>query len=341
MRIAPARIADFLRRPDPQLRAVLLYGPDRGLVRERAELLAQRVCPDLADPFRIAAVDGAALVADPARLADEAVQLSLTGGRRVVRVREATDRLAELFAGFLSAPPGEALILVEAGELGARSPLRRAFEEAPCAAAIGCYPDTARDLAALIRESLASHRITLDRDALCYLVEHLGEDRLSTRSELEKLALYVGEGGHVELADARAAIGDSAAIDLDDAMMAATEGDMSRLERALNRLFQQGASPVSVIRALLRHLHRLHVLAAEIAGGASPEAVLRAARPPIFFKQQDSFRRQLGLWSAARLRPELDRLAAAEFDMKTGLFPPETICRAAMLALAQRASRRE
>src|SRR5579875_2993548 len=316
MRIAPARIADFLRRPDPQLRAVLLYGPDRGLVRERAELLAQRVCPDLADPFRIAAVDGAALVADPARLAD-------------------------LFAGFLSAPPGEALILVEAGELGARSPLRRAFEEAPCAAAIGCYPDTARDLAALIRESLASHRITLDHDALCYLVEHLGEDRLSTRSELEKLALYVGEGGHVELADARAAIGDSAAIDLDDAMMAATEGDMPRLERALNRLFQQGASPVSVIRALLRHLHRLHVLAAEIAGGASPEAVLRAARPPIFFKQQDSFRRQLDLWSAARLRPELDRLAAAEFDMKTGIFPPETICRAAMLALAQRASRRE
>src|SRR5579875_3296278 len=275
MRIAPARIADFLRRPDPQLRAVLLYGPDRGLVRERAELLAQRVCSDLADPFRIAA-------------ADEAAQLSLTGGRRVVRVREATDRLAELFAGFLSAPPGEALILVEAGELGARSPLRRAFEEAPCAAAIGCYPDTARDLAALIRESLASHRITLDHDALCYLVEHLGEDRLSTRSELEKLALYVGEGGHVELADARAAIGDSAAIDLDDAMMAATEGDMPRLERALNRLFQQGASPVSVIRALLRHLHRLHVLAAEIAGGASPEAVLRAARPPIFFKQQDS-----------------------------------------------------
>src|SRR5579875_4145561 len=96
MRIAPARIADFLRRPDPQLRAVLLYGPDRGLVRERAELLAQRVCPDLADPFRIAAVDGAALVADPARLADEAVQLSLTGGRRVVRVREADRKSTRL-----------------------------------------------------------------------------------------------------------------------------------------------------------------------------------------------------------------------------------------------------
>jgi DNA polymerase-3 subunit delta len=350
MRIMPARVADFLRRPDPQIRAVLLYGPDRGLVRERAELLARLVCPDLADPFRVAALDAAALAADPARLADEAAQLSLTGGRRVVRVREATDRLADLFADFLGALPSltprdqrsrgdpiDAFVTVEAGELTTRSPLRRAFEAASHAAAIGCYPDTARDLATVIRESLAQYRIALDRDALSWLVEHLGEDRLSTRSELEKLALYAGEGGRVALDDARAAVGDAAAIDLDDAVMAAAEGDPPRLERALARLFQEGTSPVTVIRALLRHLCRLHLMTAEIAGGVAPDTVLRTARPPIFFKQQDNFRRQLDLWSEARLRPELDRLAAAEFHMKTGVFPPETICRAAMLVLAQAA----
>lgn len=340
MRLAPARIAQFLRRPDPQVRAVLLYGPDRGLMRERADGLARLVCPDLADPFRVAALDAAALAADPARLADEAAQLALTGGRRVVRVREAADRLADLFADFLKRTPGEAFVIVEAGELASRSPLRRAFEEAACAAAIGCYPDGARDLAAVVRESLSAHRIEASREALAYLVEHLGEDRLSTRSELEKLALYAGEGGRIELADARAAVGDGAAIDLDDAVMAAAEGDPARLDRALDRLFQQGATAVAVIRALLRHLHRLHLFAAQVAGGAAPEEVLRAARPPIFFKQQDGFRRQLASWSEARLRPELGRLAAAEFRMKTGLFPPETICREAMLAVAQAARRR-
>jgi DNA polymerase-3 subunit delta len=337
VRIAPARIADFLRRPDPQIRAVLLYGPDSGLVRERAEGLARLVCPDLADPFRVAVLDAAALTADPARLADEAAQLSLIGGRRVVRVREAADRLAELFAGFVEAPVGEAFVVVEAGELTTRSPLRRAFEEASQAAAIGCYPDSARDLAAVIRDSLARHRIVPSRDALAYLLEHLGEDRLSTRAELEKLALYAGDGGRIELADARAAIGDSAAIDFDDAVMAAAEGEIPRLDRALTRLFQEGTSPVTVIRALLRHLQRLHVMTAEIAGGAAPESVLRSARPPIFYKQQDNFRRQLGSWSKARLECQLDRLAAAEFHMKTGLFPPETICRDAMLALALQA----
>ncbi len=228
MKIAPARLAAFLQRPDPEIRALLLYGPDAGLVRERADNLARTVCADLADPFRVADLNGAALAADPARLADEAAQLSLIGGRRVVRVRAATDVLARLFAGFFNEVPGEALVVVEAAELSSSSALRRAFEGSPSGAAIGCYPDAPRDRAAVIRESLAAHRVSASRDATQYLVDHLGEDRLVTRSELDKLALYVGDGGRVELEDAVLSVGDTAGLDLDDAIMAAAEGDTAR-----------------------------------------------------------------------------------------------------------------
>jgi DNA polymerase-3 subunit delta len=179
--------------------------------------------------------------------------------------------------------------------------------------------------------------VTASRDAGQFLVEHLGDDRLLTRSELEKLALYAGEGGRVELEDAQLSVSDTAALELDDAVIAAAEGNASRVERVLGRVFQQGESPVSIIRALLRHLHRLQAFTARLAGGASIDEVLRTARPPIFFKQEDSFRRQLGLWTEARLRPQLDLVAKAELNMKTTGLPAETICRAAMLAVAQAA----
>ena len=335
MKLAASRISAFLQRPDPDIRAVLVYGPDEGLVRERAGVLARTVCPDLKDPFRIAELTAATLATDPARLADEAAQLSLTGGRRVVRVLGATDSLAKPFADFLKSSPGEAFVVVEAGEMPARSSLRRVFEEARHAAAVGCYPDTPRELAALIRETLAADRITASRDAGQFLVEHLGGDRQLTRSELEKLVLYAGKGGTVELEDARLSISDTAALELDDAVMAAAEGDAARVERVLGRVLQEGESPVTIIRALLRHLQRLHTLAARAAAGL--DEVLRIARPPIFFKQEDTFRRQLTLWSEARLRPQLDRLAKAELDMKTTGLPAETICREAMLAIAQAA----
>jgi DNA polymerase-3 subunit delta len=339
VRLPAARVAAFLRRPDPEIRAVLFYGPDAGLVRERADAIARTVCPDLRDPFRVADLTAAALTTDPARLADEAAQLSMMGGRRVVRVREAGDALAQLCGRFLANTAGDALIVVEAGDLPGRSALRRVFDDAPQAAAIGCYPDSARDLAAVIRETCAAHRVAISRDAVDFLVGHLGGDRLLTRAELEKLTLYAGDGGQIEFDDARAVIADSAALSLDDALLAAAEGDASALDRALARVFQEGESPVTVVRALLRHLQRLHLLASRVAAGASIEEAMRAARPPIFFKEQDSYRRQLRRWSEARLRDALDRVALAEFRMKLTGPRADTICREALFSVASMASR--
>jgi DNA polymerase-3 subunit delta len=335
MKLPAARVDGFLRRPDPEIRAILFYGPDAGLVRERADTVSRLICPDLHDAFRVAELTAAVITADPARLYDEAAQISLIGGRRVIRVRDAGDQLAQTFVRFLAGSPGDALTVIEAGDLPGRSSLRRVFDDAPAGAAIGCYPDSARDLAGVIRDSLAAHRVSATRDAVDFLVEHLGNDRLVTRSELEKLSLYAGDGGRIELDDARAAIDDAAALALDDVVLAAADGDVAALDRALGRVFQEGEAPVSVVRAALRHLQRLHGLASRVAGGVSVDEAVRGARPPIFFKQQDNFRRQLSRWREPRLRRQLDALADAEAQMKTTGLPAETICRAALMDLAR------
>lgn len=337
MKLPAGRVEGFLRRPDPGIRAVLLYGPDAGLVRERADALGRTVAPDLHDPFRVADLNGAALAADPARLYDEAAQISLMGGQRLVRVRDIGDGQSTIFGRFLADPPGDGLVVVEAGDLAARGALRRLFDDAPCGVAIGCYPDSARDLAEVIRETLGAHRVVASRDALDFLVAHLGGDRLLTRAELEKLALYAGDGGRVELEDAQLSTADSAALSLDDVVLAAAEGDGAALDRALSRVFQEGESPVSVIRAALRHMQRLHALSARAAAGEPVDSVLRGARPPIFFKQQDSFRRQLARWREPQLRRQLDALADAETQLKTTGIPAETACRAALFAMTQEA----
>lgn len=335
MKLAAGRVEGFLRRPDPAIRAVLFYGPDAGLVRERAETLGRLIAPDLRDPFRVADLTGAMLTGDPARLYDEAAQISLMGGQRLVRVRELGDAQSAIFGRFLADPPGDGLVVAEAGDLPARAALRRVFDDAPSGIAIGCYPDSARDLTEVIREALAAHQITASRDAVDFLVSHLGGDRLLTRAELEKLTLYAGDGGRIELDDARLSIADSAALSLDDAVLAAAEGDAAALDRTLSRVFQEGESPVSVIRAVLRHLQRLHALSARPTVGEPVDNVLRAARPPIFFKQQDSFKRQLARWREPQLRHQLDALAAAETRIKTTGMPAEAVCRAALFAITE------
>ena len=340
MKLTGSRIQGFvtgyIAKPDPKLRAILVYGPDSGLVRERAESLAKSVAPDLDDPFRVMTLPGSALAADPVRLNDEMAALSFTGGRRLVRVRDAGDALGTAFASLLDdPPPGDSVAIAEAGDLAGRSALRRAFEGAKNAVAVPCYADGTGELAELVTSVLASHKITAAADAREYLVSRLGGDRGLSRAELEKLALYAGEGGRIGLEDAIACVGDSAALSVDDAVLAAADGDAPALERALQRAFQEGESAVGIVKAAMRHFEKLHLAGARIAGGMSAEAALQSLRPPVFFKHQARFLGALRQWPPRRAAAALALLLEAERQCKTTGFPDHAICSDALLRLAR------
>lgn len=342
MKLEPRRIESFLAAPDPVLRACLVYGPDRGLVGERAARLARATVPDPKDAFRVAALTADTLLVTPTRLHDEAAQLSLMGGRRLVHVTDAGDAAGLLFARYLADPPaGDGFVIVEGGDLKPRSSLRRAFEGAKNAAAIACYLDGPREIEALVREVARAHRITLAPDAVPYLVASLGGDRALSRRELEKLALYAGDGGTVSRDEAAALVGDSADLSLDDAILAAAEGDPAACERALTRALAEGESPIRILRAALRHFTQLHRTAARLDDGANVDEAIAAMRPSLFFKIKDSFKRQLRLWPARRGAAVLAALVEAERQAKSSGMKDETICRAALLRIARGAMQAE
>ena len=344
MKIAPARSEAFVAGPDTRVVAVLLYGPDGGLVRVRAEGLVRTVAGDVSDPFRVAELTADQVRADPPRLADEAAAISLTGGRRAVRLRDAGDAVSAILANFLDdSPPGAgqaALVVVEAGELAPRSSLRRLFEGAANAAALACYQDEGEGLARLVRETLAARGVTASAEAVSYLAENLGGDRLVTLSELEKLALYAGEGGRIGVEEAARCVGDSARLTLEDVAFAAGGGDSAGLERGMTRAFLEGVAPVTVLRAVARHFQRLHLAAARRAAGAGPDQAMAALRPPVFFKRKGAFAAQLRLWPPRRAAAALELLTETETRCKETGQPAETLCRRALLLVSERAAQR-
>ncbi|MBM3612794.1 MAG: DNA polymerase III subunit delta [Alphaproteobacteria bacterium] len=338
VKIAGARIGPFLRDPGA-MRGALLFGPDEGLVRERAEALLRLIAGAADDPFRVSELARETVAEDPALLADAMSALSMTGGRRAVRLREATDALGGAAQAALDAP-GEAFLVVEAGDLPKRSALRLLFENAEDAAALGCYPDTGAALARVIGEELRAQGVTAEPPALSYLADRLGADRQLTRRELERLALYTGPGGRVTVADAAASVGDNAGLSLEDALFAAAAGEVAETDRALGLALAEGANPVAVLRAALRHWQRLALAAASVAGGAGRAEAARGARPPVFYQHQEAFERALGLWDEAACAAALERLRETELACKRTGAPDELLARQALLGLAGMAARR-
>jgi len=341
------RIKSFVAEPDPGIRVVLIYGPDTGQVRELSEKAAKTVVPDLKDPFQVADLTGSTLADDPARLVDEADARSLMGGRRVVRVREAVDSAAPAVAALLESAaarnpdPEDSLVVIEGGDLPARSALRKATESHDLAAVIACYRDEGRSLTDVIRESLAAHGLKATPEALDHLAANLGADRGLSRQELDKLALYMAgpDGGDtVSLDDATTCVGDGSAMGLDAAVMAAADGAVGRIDMVLDRLFGEGVNAVAALRTLSTHLMRLHFLAAAVRGGQAPQQAMQRLQPKIFWKLQDQVAGQIRLWPESAAVRALTAVREAEVRCKSTGFPPDLICRQTFLSVARLAA---
>ncbi|MCK6441866.1 DNA polymerase III subunit delta [Elstera cyanobacteriorum] len=330
----------LLKQPKSPLRAALFYGPDAGLVRERAANLVVAVAGSRNDPFQVVELSVAALKEDPARLNDEAAALSMMGGRRAIWLRDATDAgLTALLKGFLETLPGEAVIAIEAGDLAAKSSLRALCESHAAAVAVPCYHDSGADLSQVIAETLRKAGLTPEPDALAYLTQHLGGDRMMSRSELDKLTLYLHGQSRVTLADVQGAVGDSAAQSLDDVIQAALDGRTEALDLAFRRAMMDGESPVGILRVLLRQMQRLHLVAAQMAGGKTAEAAIAALRPPPFKRDADRLARQVRHWPVARAAAALGRLQEAEAQCKASALPDEVMCARALLEVSENARR--
>src|SRR5438309_11297884 len=168
MKVAASDQDRFLRAVPSSVSAVLFYGPDQGLVRERAGELVARVAGDAADPFRVAELSAAQLKDDPARLADEAAALSLSGGRRVLRLRETTDGHAPALAELLAGPGPASFLVLEAADLAKRSALRKVFEDARNAAAIACFFYDSKEMSYGFVDALACHDMSYESDDYTY-----------------------------------------------------------------------------------------------------------------------------------------------------------------------------
>src|SRR3981189_199122 len=179
-----------LARPDPGRPIILLYGPDAGLVRERADALLASAVDDPNDPFSLVRLDGDAFSCAPSRLVEEAMTIPMFGGRRAIRVRAGSRSFASGVDTLAEMPIKDCRIVIEAGELRPESPLRKACERAKTAVAIACYPDGERDLAKLIDDEMRASGLRIAPDARAVLTALLGGDRQASRNELRKLALY-------------------------------------------------------------------------------------------------------------------------------------------------------
>jgi DNA polymerase-3 subunit delta len=333
-------IDSFLARPDAGRPIILLYGPDTGLVRERADALLKSAVDDPNDPFSLVRLDGDELSAEPSRLVDEAMTVPLFGGRRAIRVRAGARSFASGIDTLAEMPLRDCRVVIEAGELRPESPLRRACERAKTAVAIGCYPDGERDLAKLIDDELRSSNLRIAADARASLTALLGGDRKASRNELSKLALYAHGKGEVTLDDVMAVVSDASELKLDPIVDGAFAGKPELVETEFGKAMVAGTYPGVIISAAQRQAAWLHKSMLAIAEGTPASTVLDSGFPRLHFSRKPIVEAALRNFNPARLVATIDQLATAALDMRKQPALAAVIAQRTLLSIATNAKRR-
>lgn len=306
----------FLSSPDRAIRIFLFYGPDQGLIGERAQVVARASVSDPDDPFQLVRIDGAGLSGDPMRLVDEANTIGLFGGKRAIWVSVSGKFPMAAIEPLLATPPVDAVVVLEAGDLAKTSPLRLAIERSRTSVAIPCYSDDARGLDTVIDAVCREFDVTIDRDARLLLSTRIGVDRRVSRREIEKLATYAGASGKVEVADVDAIVGDASARDVDDVVDGVFSGSVNAMDLAFRRLCSAGEDSGVLLGFVIRHAQSLLAVRDGIDRGVISVSDATKSMRGITYLRKSAVEKALSRWSSLQLTRTITTLHSVSAQVR-------------------------
>lgn len=317
MKLSPRDANAFFAKPDVRRAGILIYGADAMRVAlKRQDLVAALIGPEGDGEMRLTRLPAADLRRDGAALTDEVKATGFFPGQRVVLVEEAGDAHCDPIAAALDAwAEGDAMIVVTAGALAARSKLRKLFEDQKNALAAAIYddPPSRAEIEAELKRAGLGRIDPVAMGDLEALARAL--DPGDFRQTLEKIALYK-RGDPEPLSGREIALLAPATIEaaVDDLLHAVAEGREGDVGPLMQKLGGQGETPVFLTIAALRHFRALLAAAADPKG---PAAGIARQRPPIFGPRRDRMIRQAQAWSPAGLERALSTLVDTDLALRS------------------------
>ncbi len=329
------QIDNYIKNPNLEIKAFLVYGSNEGLQRDVMNRLAKSVCADLSDAFSVAELEASAVAQDIGVLYAEFNSQSLMGGRRVILLRDVGNDLTKKIRLMLDESKSSNLIIMTSSSMNSKSSLVKLAQDSSDMAVFACYEDKKED----INQVLRSMGLTFEPEAISLLHAKLSEDRMINLMELDKLATYMGTAKNVTVDVVNKIISDASNFGADDIYYATLSGDRAKAIAYYNKYLSEGNEPISIIRALVYHFMKLLDCRANMEQGDSLDRAMQKLIPRIIFFRVDSFKQQVTNWNKEKILNALEILFEAEETCKTTNMPVEDIVSRLLLRLSQASKR--
>lgn len=323
MNIKPEQVEGILKSLPPQIRGMVIYGSNEGMISTLSQQFVKAVSPDVYDAFHVSYLEMSDISSDVGTLYAEYNAQSLMGGRRVVVIKEATNLLTKPLKEMLSSSRSDSLLVITSSSLKTKDSLAVMAKDESDFYGIGCYDDRDEDIATFASKFMSKNGFSIDNATFQLLCSRLSNDRKISANELDKLITYMGNKKNIDISDIQTVISDTSASSQEDLCYFVAQGFTEKAVASYNRLVFEGEQPVSLIRTLSYHFMKLLDCAVKMEKGETADKVVFGMRPPLMFFRKNAFLSQLRIWNRMRIMNALALLYQTERECKTTDFPAE------------------
>jgi DNA polymerase-3 subunit delta len=311
--------------------AILIYGPNEGLVREKIKIIISKF-----ENKEIISINGRDMDSDPFLLDQSLNTYSMFESNKVVLVENIKDKHLKDLDNIDYEKITNTILIVKESNLLKSSKLRKFFDSHKYFFSLACYEDDLKLMIKIIDSFARQNSIIFKRDVKEYLSQTLSVDRMISVQELEKIKLYYyNTNKDPELNEIKALLNDASSNTLQKINESVMNGKISKSSKIINKLIAEGTSPVSILRGLMNYINRIKAANIEIRKGKDFDDAVKILKPPLFWKDKDSFRTHCKYWPLFKLEKAINNLVEAEISCKADSKLSDLICERIVIQISK------
>ena len=289
----------------------LLYGENEGYKNEVIKKYFEKIYPN-----SIYRHDENQILDDKDKFLNGLLSKSFFDIKKLIIISRVSDKIVDLIEEIISKNIKDITIILSAKILEKKSKLRNFFEKEKKIICVPFYADSNQTLNSIVLKFFKEKKISISQQTTNLLIERCRGNRENLNNELEKIENFSKSEKKINSDDILKLTNlaeNYNATELTDNCLAK---DIKKTTNILNENNYSTEDCILITRTLLIKAKRLLKIQEEINSNKNIEEVVVNFKPPIFWKDKEIVKKQIGNWPLKKIKDMISNINNIELLIK-------------------------
>ncbi len=244
---------------------------------------------------------------------------SFFDNEKIIIVKNATDKILNMTKVIISKKIEGITIIFNAEVLDKKSKLRNFFEKENNLACVPFYPDDFKNLNIISQNFFKEKKLKISQESINLIIERSNGSRQHLKNEMEKIALFAVNKREIDFSEIIKLTNLGKNYSISELVEACLVKNQKKLSKIINENNFSSEDTIIIIRTFLLKAKRLLNLSENIKLNSDLETVISTYKPPIFWKEKETVKQQLKIWSEKNLRKLINEINNTELLIKKNI----------------------